>query len=107
MKLSICVITMNRAAQLKEALESCLACELPNETEFIVIDNASVDDTEQTVRNVLKDCGFPYYYEKMAENFGVAAVVTKDVPDYSIAAGVPAKVLKSRLSDTSNREENF
>lgn len=73
MKLSICVITMNRAAQLKEALESCLACELPNETEFIVIDNASVDDTEQTVHNVLKDCGFPYYYEKMAENIGAGS----------------------------------
>ena len=38
---------------------------------------------------------------------GAGAVVTKDIPDYSIAAGVPAKVLKSRLSDTRNREENF
>lgn len=71
MKLSICVITMNRAAQLREALESCLACELPRETEFVIIDNASVDDTEQTVWAVLGDCGFPYYYEKMAENLGV------------------------------------
>ena len=30
---------------------------------------------------------------------GAAAVVTKDIPDYSIAAGVPAKVVKSRLVD--------
>ena len=71
MKLSICVITMNRASQLKEALESCLACKLPSETEFIVIDNASTDDTEQTVHAVLGECGYSYYYEKLAENLGV------------------------------------
>lgn len=28
---------------------------------------------------------------------GAAAVVTKDIPDYSIAVGVPAKPVKSRL----------
>ena len=28
---------------------------------------------------------------------GAGAVVTKDIPDYSIAAGVPAKVVKSRI----------
>lgn len=71
MKLSICVITMNRAAQLKEALESCLFCELPKETEFVVIDNASSDDTEQTVHTVLGECGYSYYYEKLAKNLGV------------------------------------
>ena len=30
---------------------------------------------------------------------GAGAVVNKDLPDYSIAVGVPAKVIKSRLSD--------
>lgn len=70
-KLSICVITMNRSAQLKEALQSCLDSELPNETEFVVIDNASTDDTEQTVKEILQDCGYPYYYEKLPENLGV------------------------------------
>ena len=73
MKLSICVITMNRAAQLKEALESCLFCELPKETEFVVIDNASSDDTEQTVHAVLGECGYSYYYEKLPENIGAGA----------------------------------
>ena len=29
---------------------------------------------------------------------GAGAVVTKDIPDYSIAAGVPAKVVKNRLN---------
>ena len=49
-KLSIGVVTMNRAAQLKEALESCLACQLPAKTEFIIIDNASTDNTEEIVK---------------------------------------------------------
>lgn len=71
MKLSICVITMNRAEQLKEALGSCLACELPRETEFVIIDNASTDHTEQVVKDVLGTCGHSYYYEKLAENLGV------------------------------------
>lgn len=71
MKLSICVITMNRAEQLREALLSCLACELPKETEFVIIDNASTDHTERAVREVLSECGYLYYYEKLAENLGV------------------------------------
>ena len=50
MDLSIAVITWNRSKQLIEALESCLVCELPKETEFIIIDNASTDDTEQVVK---------------------------------------------------------
>ena len=62
---------MNRAEQLKEALESCLACTLPEQTEFVVIDNASTDHTEKTVHEVLKNCGYTYYYEKLAENLGV------------------------------------
>ena len=70
-KLSICVITMNRAAQLKEALESCIACQLPVATEFVIVDNASTDDTEQTVKSLLENCDYPYYYEKMPENLGV------------------------------------
>ena len=70
MKLSICVITMNRAAQLREALGSCLACELPAETEFVVIDNASTDHTEQVVREILDASGYPYYYEKLSKNIG-------------------------------------
>lgn len=71
MKLSICVITMNRAEQLREALASCLACELPKETEFVIIDNASTDHTEQAVRETLGECGYLYCYEKLPENLGV------------------------------------
>ena len=71
MDLSICVITMNRAKQLKEALESCLSCKLPYKTEFVIIDNASSDNTEDVVKETLQNSGYSYYYEKMTENLGV------------------------------------
>ena len=62
---------MNRAMQVQEAILSCLSCDLPNETEFVVIDNASTDNTEESVDDVLKVCGYNYYYEKLSENLGV------------------------------------
>lgn len=71
MKLSICVVTMNRSIQLREALESCLACDLSAETEFVIIDNASTDNTDQIVKETLDNSGFEYYYEKLPENLGV------------------------------------
>ena len=69
-KLTIAVITMNRQAQLLEALESCVACDLPINTEFVVIDNASTDETEKVAVDYLESCGYEYYYEKMQENLG-------------------------------------
>ena len=69
--LTISVITMNRSRQLTEALQSCLACSLPERTEFVIIDNASTDDTEQAVRQLMDGCGYSYYYEKLPENLGV------------------------------------
>ena len=47
--LSICVITMNREEQLTEALESCISCEIPFRYEFVILDNASTDDTSGTI----------------------------------------------------------
>lgn len=70
MKLSICVVTMNRARQLKEAIESCLVCSLPSKTEFVIVDNASMDDTEETVRKLFSQVNYPFVYEKMIENLG-------------------------------------
>ena len=69
-KLTIAVITMNRQDQVIEALQSCTACNLPTETEFVVIDNASTDETEKRVNDFLKACGYEYYYEKMEKNLG-------------------------------------
>ena len=36
---------------------------------------------------------------------GAAAVITKDIPDYSVAVGSPAKVVKSRLNINENIEQ--
>ena len=71
MKLTIAVVTMNRAMQLKEALESCLACVLPSETEFVIIDNASSDNTEEIVKESFEKTNYSLYYEKLPENLGV------------------------------------
>lgn len=69
-KLTIAVVTMNRQKQLIEALESCLKCELPKKTQFVIIDNASTDDTEHVATEFLSNCGYAYYYEKMQSNLG-------------------------------------
>lgn len=71
MKLSIAIITWNRSKQLIEALESCLECDLPNETEFVIIDNASTDNTEQALNSLFKNNWYHFYYEKLNENLGV------------------------------------
>lgn len=70
MKLSICIVTMNRARQLKEAIESCLECNLPAETEFVIVDNASTDHTDQIVESVLGNCRYSYIYERQNINLG-------------------------------------
>ena len=69
-ELSICVVTMNRATQLKEALESCVKCNLPEKTEFVIIDNASTDNTQEVVYDFFKTYKYSFYYEKIAENIG-------------------------------------
>lgn len=69
--LSIVVITWNRSKQLAEALGSCFACDLPEDTEFVIIDNASTDDTEAVVSSLFKNYQYDFYYEKMSENLGV------------------------------------
>lgn len=69
--LSIAVITWNRSKQLTEAIESCFACDLPKETEFVIIDNASTDDTEQVVKLLFEKKHYSFFYEKQKENLGV------------------------------------
>ena len=61
---------MNRANQLKEAIESCLACDLPEKTEFVIIDNDSTDNTEDVVSGIFEKLNYTYYYEKLEENIG-------------------------------------
>ena len=71
MKLSVAVITMNRSAQWMQALISCVSCQLPSDTQFVIIDNASTDDTTDVVERFFKEHPYEYYYEKMKENLGV------------------------------------
>ena len=73
MKLTIGIVTMNRAQQLKEALNSCLACILPAKTEFVIVDNASTDSTEAIAREILEKSPYKYKYYKMKENIGAGA----------------------------------
>lgn len=71
-KLTIAVITMNRCNQLEEALESCAACDLPFETEFVIVNNASTDETEKIVNKFLQQHpSFPVKYEFSDINLGV------------------------------------
>lgn len=69
--LSIIVITMNRKDQLIEALRSCLECELPSDTEFVVIDNASVDGTDEAVKSFFGNSSYSFTYKRLPENKGV------------------------------------
>ena len=71
-KLTIAVITMNRKEQLIEALESCMSCKLPNNTEIVVFDNGSTDGTQTAVKEFAKtssDISVVYEYSNI--NLGV------------------------------------
>lgn len=70
MKLTIAFVTMNRSNQLKEAVNSCMNCNLPKDTQFVVIDNSSTDDTETVVKNIFCNSKYELQYEKMIENIG-------------------------------------
>lgn len=73
MKLSIALVTMNRKEQLINAINSCLSCELPAETEFVIVDNCSEDNTEVVVKDFFTSCKYPYIYEKQPINIGAGA----------------------------------
>ena len=71
MTLSIVVITMNRADQLRSALLSCVYSKLPVDTEFVIVDNASTDNTELVVKEFFSEQPYSYNYEKEEVNKGV------------------------------------
>lgn len=70
MKLSIVVVTMNRAKQLIEALNSCINSIIPEDTEFVIIDNASTDDTSYVINSFFTTHKYKHYYERLDENIG-------------------------------------
>jgi glycosyltransferase involved in cell wall biosynthesis len=61
---------MNRAIKLSTAIQSSLECKLPTNTEYIIVDNASTDNTSSIVTTLL--CSVPHKYIKMDHNVGVA-----------------------------------
>lgn len=70
-ELSIVYITFHRPEQLRAALVSCLKCVLPENTEFVVVDNGSDDETEAAVKSVFVESGFRYIYHRTEKNLGV------------------------------------
>lgn len=70
-KLSIAIITMNRAAQLRHAIESCASAKLPDETQFVIVDNGSTDNTAEVVEELRSRIQYPIIYRKEKENRGV------------------------------------
>lgn len=70
--LSIVILTMNRKEQVIEALDSCIASELPENTQFVIVDNHSTDGTGDAIRAYIDthpQYSFQYEYEN--ENLGV------------------------------------
>ena len=70
-KLTIAIITMNRSKQLLRALQSCELSKLPPKTEYLIIDNASTDDTESIVDVFSQSTDCDVRYHKQNENKGV------------------------------------
>lgn len=70
-KLTITVLTMNRAEQLKNAVNSCLKSDLPRDTQFVIVDNASTDETENIVSAIKKDFPYDLVYKREEINRGV------------------------------------
>lgn len=70
-KLTIAVLTMNRADQLREAIESCVASALPLSTQFIIVDNASTDHTKEVVDSLKEMISYPVIYHRENVNRGV------------------------------------
>ncbi len=70
-KLTVALITMNRAEQLRRAIETCAAARLPKDTQFVIVDNASTDDTAAVVQELKGKLGYDLIYRKEEQNRGV------------------------------------
>lgn len=68
--LSITFVTMNRSKQLENAINSCLMCNLPSETEFVIVDNASTDNTEEIIKKINSKSDYAFKYYKLERNIG-------------------------------------
>ena len=71
MKLTIAIITWNRSKQLEDALHSCVNCALPDDTQFVIVDSASTDDTRIVSERFSKQCPYPIKTHFSNINLGV------------------------------------
>jgi glycosyltransferase involved in cell wall biosynthesis len=71
-KLTIALITMNRAEQMKNAVQSCFASDLPKDTQFVIVDNGSVDDTAAVIDSLKKESPYDLIYQKEEVNRGAS-----------------------------------
>lgn len=62
---------MNRSAQLLQAIQSCLDSTLPEKTQFVIVDNASTDDTPEIVQQLKESVPYDLVYNRQEENRGV------------------------------------
>ena len=70
-KLTIAVLTMNRAEQMRHAVESCLDSALPVDTQFLIVDTASTDHTQRVVSELKDKSRYALLYNRLSENRGV------------------------------------
>ena len=71
-KISIVIITRNREQEVIRALESCLNDSPCVTKEFIIVENASEDQTQELVKKCLDNAAATYHYYALSENLGVA-----------------------------------
>lgn len=62
---------MNRPDQLREALKSCQNCKLPENTQFVIIDNGNSEETKGIIHEIFSDYTGEVYFESMSQNLGV------------------------------------
>lgn len=70
--LSILILTRNRKSEIIRALQSCVECSLPPNIEFVIIDNASEDGTQEAVDLFFRANPFEYQYHYLPVNLGAA-----------------------------------
>lgn len=70
-KLTIAILTMNRAEQMRHAVKTCFQSLLPERTQFVIVDNASTDHTQKVAEELKKQCEYDLIYKCLPENKGV------------------------------------
>jgi glycosyltransferase involved in cell wall biosynthesis len=70
--LSIMILTRNRQQEILRTLQSCIECSLPENTEFVIVDNASQDGTKEAVEFFFQTNLYKYSYCYLSKNVGAS-----------------------------------